>query len=122
MNEAGRPAEVRRSRSPSSFPRSAWERLASPLRGARAKGNKPLILLSRAAERPDVRSHAERGNEIPSGGGAQLVELLAIQFVELAAVFIQHHIAAQFQADCQFLRRDAERSRQHDELLDLLTA
>src|ERR1019366_7507331 len=53
----------------SSFPRSAWERtwgrsasrskhpMALPI------GNAPNPRIVRAAERPDVRSHAERGNE-----------------------------------------------------------
>jgi hypothetical protein len=41
-----------------SFPRSAWERTAATLRVASPRGGE-----SRAAERPGVRSHAERGNE-----------------------------------------------------------
>jgi hypothetical protein len=42
---------------PPSFPRSAWERKYATLRVAAGS------LSGRDAERPDVRSHAERGNE-----------------------------------------------------------
>jgi len=38
-----------------SFPRSAWERMGATLCVA--------VFAGQAAERPDVRSHAERGNE-----------------------------------------------------------
>ena len=48
--------EVRESRA-SSFPRSAWERKSATL--CVASGN----LAGRDAERPNARSHAERGNE-----------------------------------------------------------
>ncbi len=48
-----------------SFPRSAWERTsgrsASRPRCADSAGSRAEI--ERDAERPDVRSHAERGNE-----------------------------------------------------------
>ena len=41
-----------------SFPRSAWERPSAPLCGA-CRSVRPVC---RAAERPQLRSHAERGN------------------------------------------------------------
>jgi hypothetical protein len=42
-----------------SFPRSAWERAVATLRVAASPR------AGRDAERPDVLSHAERGNEEP---------------------------------------------------------
>ena len=45
-----------------SFPRSAWERTLATLCVAECQVRKPSFSM-RDAERPDVRSHAERGNE-----------------------------------------------------------
>jgi hypothetical protein len=50
-------------RGSSSFPRSAWERKSATLCVAAAPTDRARPLLSLDAERPDVRSHAERGNE-----------------------------------------------------------